>query len=84
MLLIGESQWRRVEPGWNAFSCRIPGVQEGDLVGFVSEAHPGRTVVVAASGGEGLCRPGEEVRDDTLLTSWGRIEVRLAIQATVQ
>ncbi len=84
MELVGQSRWRRVKPGWNAFSCTIAGIQRGDLVGFASGPDAGNTVVVAASGGPGLCRVGEDIEADTLLSSWSRIDVRLAIEATVQ
>ncbi|MFQ5809043.1 MAG: FG-GAP-like repeat-containing protein, partial [Armatimonadota bacterium] len=92
--LVGQSEWHRVEPGWNAFPCRIPGVREGDMVGFASgpvrgpasDRGPdtGMTAVVAAPGGAGLCRSGEDIQTDTLRTSWSQIGVRLAIEAAVQ
>jgi hypothetical protein len=81
---VGQSQWRRVEPGWNAFSCHIPGVRTGDLVGFASGPELGMTVVVAAPGGAGLCRAGEDIEAQTLHRSWSEIEVRPAVEATVQ
>jgi hypothetical protein len=54
------------------------------MVGFSSGPDTGMTAVVAAPGGQGLCRSAADIQADTLHTSWSRLGVRLAIEAAVQ
>ncbi len=80
----GESAWERVKPGWNLFTCDIPGVRQGDLLGIVSSPAGKVTAVLAAQGGQTLFVSDREVRGETAVTEWQEASLSLALRATVE
>ncbi|MFQ6133054.1 MAG: FG-GAP repeat domain-containing protein [Armatimonadota bacterium] len=84
LALVGQSEWRRVRPGWNAFPCHIANVESGDVLGFASSAEGGVTAVLAAPGGQLLFRSGVDVQKTSKISDWRSKPFRLAIGATVR
>jgi len=84
LVVVGQSEWQPVKPGWNVFPCLIAGVRAGDLLGFASSPEGVMTAVVAAPGGRLLFRGDTDVQKAAKLSDWRSKPFRLAIGASVR